>query len=129
MDSVTELLYPRIVTGNIERLLFVSHIIRMVIRYLVLHLLARLLHIRLEGNGQDEEEEERRNMEMMSKKKKKVRVEESEAKVEDTVGVEGHKGLKRGWEQEEEKSLENWSTLNELGVRLSRLENLSPFQV
>ena len=90
------------------------------VRYLVLHLLAKLLHIRLEGNGQDENEEERRKMEMKSKKK--VRVEENEARVEDTVGV-AREGWKRGWE-EEEKSLENWSTLNgiELGVRLSRLE-------
>merc|ERR550517_210907 len=30
------------------------------LRYLVLHLLARLLHIRLEGNGQDEEDEGRK---------------------------------------------------------------------
>ena len=90
------------------------------VRYLVLHLLAKLLHIRLEGNGQDENEEERRKMEMKSKKK--VRVEENEVRVEDTVGV-AREGWKRGWE-EEEKSLENWSTLNglELGVRLSRLE-------
>ena len=90
------------------------------VRYLVLHLLAKLLHIRLEGNGQDENEEERRKMEMKSKKK--VRVEENEARVEDTVGV-AREGWKRGWE-EEEKSLENRSTLNgiELGVRLSRLE-------
>ena len=100
------------------------HIILMV-RYLVLHLLARLLHIRLEGNGQDENEEERRKMEMKSKKKKKARVEENEVRVEDTVGV-ASEGWKRGWEQDEEKSLENWSALNglELGVRLSRLENL-----
>ena len=92
------------------------------VRYLVLHLLAKLLHIRLEGNGQNENEEERRKMAMKSKKK--VRVEENEARVEDTVGV-AREGWKRGWE-EEEKSLENWSTLNglELGVRLSRLENL-----
>ena len=95
------------------------------VRYLVLHLLARLLHIRLEGNGQDENEEERRKMEMKSKKKKKARVEENEVRVEDTVGV-ASEGWKRGWEQDEEKSLENWSALNglELGVRLSRLENL-----
>ena len=92
------------------------------VRYLVLHLLAKLLHIRLESNGQDENEEERRKME--SKKKKKARVEENEARAEDTAGV-AREGWKRGWEdQEEEKSLENWSTLNgiELGVRLSRLE-------
>merc|ERR1719237_389087 len=66
------------------------------LRYLVLHLLAKLLHIRLEGNGQDENEEERRKMEMKSKKKKKARVEENEVRVEDTVGV-ASEGWKRGW--------------------------------
>ena len=94
-----------------------------IVRYLVLHLLARLLHIQLEGNGQvdDEEEEDRRKVERRSRKKCKKRVEENEARVEDAGGVNAET-WKRGWEEEEK---ENWPALNglELGIRLARLEN------
>ena len=90
-----------------------------IVRYLVLHLLARLLHIRLEGNGQDEEDEGRKMG--MRKKQKKKRVEENDARVEDAGGVNAET-WKRGWEEEEK---ENWPALNglELGIRLARLEN------
>ena len=95
------------------------------VRYLVLHLLARLLHIRLEGTGQDEDEEEqRKKVEMRSRKKQqRKRLEENEARVEDGGGVAAE-GWKRGWEEQEEEK-ENWPALNglELGFRLARLEN------
>ena len=99
-------------------------LIFLLVRYLVLHLLARLLHIQLESNCQDEEE--RGKMEIRSKKMKKRVMEEGEARVEDTGGVAAGEGWKQGWEQEE-KSVDNWSTLNglELGIRLARLENSS----
>ena len=94
-------------------------IFQLLVRYLVLHLLARLLHIQLESNCQDEEE--RGKMEIRRKKMKKRVMEEGEARVEDTG-----EGWKQGWEQEE-KSVDNWSTLSglELGIRLARLENSS----
>ena len=99
-------------------------IFQLLVRYLVLHLLARLLHIQLESNCQDEEE--RGKMEIRRKKMKKRVMEEGEARVEDTGGVAAGEGWKQGWEQEE-KSVDNWSTLNglELGIRLARLENSS----
>ena len=95
----------------------------MMVRYLVLHLLARLLHIQLEGNGQDEEEGIKVDMRIKTKKKRRQEV--NDGKVENTGGVAAE-GWKKGWEEEEEKSVENWTTLIglELGARLARLENL-----
>ena len=98
----------------------------MMVRYLVLHLLARLLHIQLEGNGQDEEEGIKVDMRIKTKKKRRQEV--NDGKVENTGGVAAE-GWKKGWEEEEEKSVENWTTLIglELGARLARLENFQVF--
>ena len=101
--------------------------ISMMVRYLVLHLLARLLHIQLEGNGQDEEEGIKVDMRIKTKKKRRQEV--NDGKVENTGGVAAE-GWKKGWEEEEEeKSVENWKTLIglELGARLARLENFQVF--
>ena len=101
--------------------------ISMMVRYLVLHLLARLLHIQLEGNGQDEEEGIKVDMRIKTKKKRRQEV--NDGKVENTGGVAAE-GWKKGWEEEEEeKSVENWTTLIglELGARLARLENFQVF--
>ena len=59
-------------------------------RYLVLHVLAKLLHIRLEGDTEGEEELRK------SKKKKEKKLEDKEAQNSREVTLT--EGCKRGWD-------------------------------
>ena len=75
-------------------------------RYLVLHVLAKLLHIRLEGDTEGEEELRK------SKKKKEKKLEDKEAQNSREVTLT--EGWKRGWDVEEEEAAAN------LTIRLAR---------
>ena len=78
-------------------------------RYLVLHVLAKLLHIRLEGDTEGEEELRK------SKKKKEKKLEDKEAQNSREVIVT--EGWKKGWDVEEEEAAPNPLDLT---IRLAR---------
>ena len=78
-------------------------------RYLVLHVLAKLLHIRLEGDTEGEEELRK------SRKKKEKKLEDKEAQNSREVTVT--EGWKRGWDVEEEEAAPNPLDLT---IRLAR---------
>ena len=84
-------------------------------RYLVLHVLAKLLHIRLEGDTEGEEELRK------SKKKKEKKLEDKEAQNSREVTVT--EGWKRGWDVEEEEA----PNPLDLTIRLARFAEFYTF--
>ena len=85
-------------------------------RYLVLNVLAKLLHIRLEGDTEGEEELRKRT------KKKEKKLEDKEAQNSREVTVT--EGWKRGWDVEDEEAAPNPLDLT---IRLARFGKVLHF--